>query len=167
MDREPMTKEELESLASKRIQVYLDADRRTFGPAHIAIVHDRIAPLEFSVGVTAFQGIDSIVAPSLNLTYELWGVGKNAARQMYLDHHRNIDEVQLLGTIIVDAESATRHMWLNSPAITETLEVVLHQGKDFHAEADMVPGKKFSFPIECGFELVKRSLATEEYIRWN
>jgi hypothetical protein len=165
LDQEPLTMEELEALAAKRIEAFKQARRAAFGPAHIAIVHARVGELEFSVGVSAFGGIDSIVAPSPALTKELWDLGKQAAHEMYNDNAWDLEEVNLLATIIVDQDSPQRHMWISSPGEDDSIEVVLFN-KD-QVDVGTVPGRKWSFPIECGFNAAKKILEIAEDIPWN
>ena len=161
----PLTMDELESLAVKRIEIFKKNPPHAFGPPHIAVIHARTGHLEFSAGISTFQGIDSIVSPSLVMTTELWDFGKQAAYEMYNDNAWDLAEVNLLATIIIDGDSPRRHMWVNSPGVSETIEVVLHG--EGHAEVGVTPEKKWSFPIECGFNIAKTKLEIEEQYRWN
>jgi hypothetical protein len=154
----------MEALAAKRIEVWKEHHRSRFGPAHIAVVHARTGPLEFSAGVTPFMGIDSLVSPSVDLTRELWNLGKDAALEMYNDNAWDIEEVNLLATVIVDKDSPTRHMWVSSPGERECIEVVFHGAG--HTEVEY-QDRRWSFPIECGFNAAKNKLKIEESIRWN
>ena len=164
-NQEPLTMDELESLAIKRIEIFKQHSPHDFGPPHIAVIHARTGELQFSAGVSAFQGIDSLVSPSLAMTTELWDFGKQAAYEMYNDNADDITEVNLLATVIVDGDSPRRHMWINSPGVSETIEVVLHG--EGHAEVGVVPDRRWSFPIECGFNIAKSKIEIEEQFRWN
>ena len=167
MRRTPLSEDELRSLAETRINLFLSTHDQTQDmPPYIAIIHDRIAPFSFSAGVTVFDGVKSVTDRSVSTISALWNIGRAAAREMYNDNRQEINEVQLLATIIVGTIEGIGYMWFESPARDEILEVVIAEpGEDVVTRKHSFKG--FARYIEYGFNLERNALEIKEFAKWN
>jgi len=164
----PLNMTEMQVLAHQRTSAFIESANGVSNPAHIAIIHSLSEDFQAGAGITSFMPLKPIETFSEDIVYELWSIGRHAARSQLKRYDGAVDNVQLLATVIVDTNSVLRKMWINSPSVNETIECILvSMDNERTVKSERISGRQFSFPVECGFKLELATINLAEIIKCN